>query len=217
MFFALPLWKKVPLKLSQNQGEKLPEEPEIIKFRRLIKLPFMKTAMTAFFCYCAYELAFGLWITSYMQTVRGFSIDAAARFSAAFYIGIAAGRFISGIFSTKLQPKTLMRIGNIVVLSGILLLILRQNEIISFAATIAVGVGAGPFYPNLMFLAPKIFGKKYSGAAIGLLMASAYTGLTTLPPLIGVMPLRFFPLAIAVLAVGATAMAELLRNSEVRC
>ncbi|MDR0946378.1 MAG: MFS transporter [Ruminococcus sp.] len=221
MIFALPLWKRVPLKLSQikntaatqKDGE-IESKPENIKFLDLIKIRYMKTAMAAFFCYCAYELAFGLWITSYMQTVRGFSIEAAARFSGAFFIGIAAGRFISGLFAAKLGSKKLMRIGNIVVLCGVIVLLLRQNEIISFIAAIAVGTGAGPFYPNLMFRAPQIFGKKRSQAAIGLLMASAYTGLTTLPPIIGIIPLKFFPVAIGVLAVFAFIMAEVLPNQK---
>ena len=43
----------------------------------------------------------------------------------------------------------------------------------------------GPVYPAIQHLAPLNFGKRYSAAAIGLQMASAYVGSTISPMIFG--------------------------------
>jgi fucose permease len=225
MVFALPLWGKVPLKLHENTGtleksdtEKNAENPtqNVVKFGTLIKIPHIKTALAAFFCYCAYEAAFGLWISSYMVSVRGLTATEASYHASAFYVGIAAGRFLSGIVSSRLKSAELMRIGCIIAGFGALILLLPGSGVFPFVGALSVGLGAAPFYPNLMFRAPRIFGKENSQSAIGVLMASAYIGLTLVPPVVGVIPLKVFPVCILVLIGASFFLSEILpkENAE---
>jgi len=44
----------------------------------------------------------------------------------------------------------------------------------------------GPVYPSIQHMAPENFGKRYSVAAIGLQMASAYVGSTFMPTVFGI-------------------------------
>jgi len=43
----------------------------------------------------------------------------------------------------------------------------------------------GPVYPAIQHMAPESFGRRYSAAAIGLQMASAYVGSTFMPMVFG--------------------------------
>ena len=46
---------------------------------------------------------------------------------------------------------------------------------------VVIGTGMGPVFPAIQHMAPANFGKKYSASAIGLQMACAYFGTTTMP------------------------------------
>ncbi|MDR0975228.1 MAG: MFS transporter, partial [Ruminococcus sp.] len=123
-----------------------------------------------------------------------------AFFSSLFFIGITGGRFISGLLSEKIGMKNLSRFGCIAAILGIIIVILPFGEILTGVGVTMVGAGAGPFYPAMMYRTPESFGVSASQSAIGLQMAFAYTGSTLLPPLIGLLPLKFFPYAVLTLA-----------------
>lgn len=50
-----------------------------------------------------------------------------------------------------------------------------------------IGFGCAPVYPCIIHSTPNNFGAKYSGAIIGIQMASAYVGSTFIPPLFGLL------------------------------
>ncbi len=52
---------------------------------------------------------------------------------------------------------------------------------------VIIGTGMGPVYPAIQHMAPANFGRKYSAAAIGLQMASAYVGSTFMPMVFGIL------------------------------
>ena len=52
---------------------------------------------------------------------------------------------------------------------------------------VIIGTGMGPVYPAIQHMAPVNFGKRFSAAAIGLQMASAYVGSTFMPMVFGIM------------------------------
>ena len=52
--------------------------------------------MLCFFGYCALESTAGLWAASYLTLARDIPAETAAGFAALFYLGITAGRAVSG-------------------------------------------------------------------------------------------------------------------------
>ena len=80
------------------------------------------------------------------------------------------------------------------------------NYILPAIGFVIIGTGMGPVYPAIQHMAPVNFGKKYSASAIGLQMASAYTGTTFMPMVfgqlqqcVGIKIMPFYILAFAVM------------------
>jgi MFS family permease len=72
-------------------------------------------------------------------------------------------------------------------LVGVIMIILPVSaDFFALAGLIVAGVGAAPVYPSVIHSTPEHFGKENSHAIVGIQMASAYTGTTLIPPLLGV-------------------------------
>ena len=77
--------------------------------------------MVAFLFYCGIEGSMGLWGSSYLVQVRGLDAATAAAWVSSFYGAITVGRFISGFITMKLSNKALIRIGEVMILAGVIL------------------------------------------------------------------------------------------------
>ncbi|MDR0986564.1 MAG: MFS transporter [Ruminococcus sp.] len=207
LIFSVPMWAKVPVK-----PEALHDGDNSVKLTnsQTLKLPLIKTSVIAFLCYCGYEAAMILWVPSYVIEVDGRTAEVGAFFSSLFFMGITGGRFISGLLSEKVGMKNLARYGCIAAILGIIMVILPFGEILTGVGVALVGAGAGPFYPAMMYRTPESFGVAASQSAIGLQMAFAYTGSTLLPPLIGLLPLKYFPYCVLALALLTFILSESL-------
>ena len=152
---------------------------------QIFRIPGAKEIMATFFCYCTIEQTTGLWAGSYLVLHQGLSAETAASLAGLFFIGITAGRFISGFLTWKLGDTQMIRLGQALVLTGILLLLLPFGTITAFPGLILVGLGCAPIYPSIIHSTPANFGEDKSQALIGVQMASAYTGNLLMPPLFG--------------------------------
>lgn len=141
--------------------------------------------MTAFFCYCALEQTTGLWASSYLVLHWGVSAETAASFASLFYIGITVGRALGGFLTLKLDDTQMIRLGQGIVLFGIVLMLLPFTKRIAMLGLILVGLGCAPIYPSIIHSTPKHFGADKSQAMIGVQMASAYVGTCLMPPVFG--------------------------------
>ena len=103
-----------------------------------------------------------------------------------FYIGITAGRAISGFLTIKLSDLKMIRLGQGLILLGIIILLLPLNAYAFLAGLIMIGLGCAPIYPCVIHSTPAHFGEDKSQAVIGVQMAFAYTGTLSMPPLFGI-------------------------------
>ena len=128
------------------------------------------------------------WASTYFVEVKGIAADRAAGLAALFYIGITAGRFVSGFVTDRLGDRRMIRIGTGILACGIALLLLPVGSYaVAFAAFLVIGFGCAPIYPCIIHSTPDNFGAQNSGAIIGIQMASAYVGSTFVPPLFGLL------------------------------
>jgi fucose permease len=206
--FSLPLWKKARAETqSAEEGPK-----QTIGIRQALKLPGAKLMMPAFFCYCGVEATTGLWIASYLVLVRGAAEDRAARFASIFYLGITAGRFVSGLVSDRLGNRAMVRIGQAVILCGVALILIFTQTGLVLAGIVLLGLGCAPVFPALLHETPANFGKKNSQALMGMQMASAYIGTTLMPPLFGLiantLTIGLLPAFVLLLAAGMLVLTE---------
>jgi len=193
LFFSLPLWDRVAkhVKYNKIEADEIDIEPQaVISQETVIKVkPYqikgVKLALISFLFYCGAESTVGLWGSSFLVNVKGLPIATAAAWVSLYYAGITIGRLISGFITMKVSNRILIRCGQLTALLGAVLLLLPLPNACSLIGLILIGLGCAPIYPCMLHETPIRFGKENSHMLMGYQMASAYTGSTFLPPLLG--------------------------------
>lgn len=179
---ALPLWKKV--RHAQN-GEEEEETPRVLSFPALMKMPKVRMACLVFIGYCALEYTCGTWGSTFLVNAKGAAADTAARMVTFYYVGLALGRFLSGVLAGRLHSRQLVKIGQMILLAAVASLFLPLPFAFCSVSLFFIGLGNGPIFPNMLHLTPELFGKDLSQAVIGAEMATSYIGVLLAPALFG--------------------------------
>ena len=181
LFLSIPLWKKRSTVIEETGEKRKP-----MSLKDVLKIKGAKEVLICFFCYCAIEQTAGLWASSYLNLYKGVPVETAASFGAMFFIGITDGRAISGFLTIKLTDLKMIRLGQALILAGIVIMFLPLNAYTTLAGLIMIGLGCAPIYPCIIHSTPAHFGEDKSQAVIGVQMAFAYTGTLCMPPLFGI-------------------------------
>lgn len=216
LIFSLPLWKG---RTEETEVEELQTDPaengkKVLSVREILKISGAREVMLCFFCYCALEQTAGLWASSYLTLHKGVSSEMAAIFASLFYIGITVGRAISGFITMKLNDIQMIRLGQGIIVAGIVAMILPGSNILAMAGLVLIGLGCAPIYPCVIHSTPAHFGADKSQAIIGVQMAFAYIGTMLMPPLFGMIArgisVALLPFYLFAILVVMTIMHELL-------
>jgi fucose permease len=181
LFLNLPKWKNRGANTAKE--ETAPREP--LSLPQILKIRGAKEVMVAFFCYCALEGTAMLWGSTYFVRQLGMDPERAASLGAMFFIGITTGRFLSGFLTMKMNDPNMIRLGQVVITLGVVMMLLPLGEYAAIAGLLLIGFGCAPIYPCIIHSTPDHFGEDNSQAIIGVQMASAYLGSLSLPPLFG--------------------------------
>ena len=206
LLVTLPVWK-IHADATETAGRR-------VGLRAALRIKGVPFLLLGFFAYCSAETTTMQWASTYFVEVKHLPAERAATLAALFYIGITAGRFLSGFLSEKLGDRGMIRLGAGVLACGIAALLLPvESYYLAFAAFLAIGLGCAPIYPCIIHSTPANFGAESSGAIIGIQMASAYVGSTFVPPLFGLMGkalgFSILPVYLAVFAALMLVMTEL--------
>ncbi|MCM3768459.1 sugar MFS transporter [Neobacillus niacini] len=182
---TLPLWNRVtknhPITVESEVDTSLIVDENVTP----IKIKGVKLALVSFLFYCGVEATMGLWGSSFLVNIKGLSAATAAQWVSFYYAGITIGRFVTGFITFKTTNRTLIRGGQMIALTGAIILFLPLPATFSLVGFIIVGLGLAPIFPCMLHETPARFGKKHSQTIMGYQMAVAYTGTTFLPPLLG--------------------------------
>ncbi|MGI5900056.1 MAG: MFS transporter [Christensenellales bacterium] len=177
---TLPVWKanrQVVIDNAKSIG--------LLGALKIKGVPFL---LIGFFAYCAAEATAMHWASTYLVEAKGMAADRAAQFASLFYIGLTAGRFLSGFIMNNLGDRKMIVLGACILSCGVFtLMIPTANPVVSLVGLIIIGLGCAPIYPCIIHSTPNNFGEENSGAIIGIQMASAYVGSTFIPPLFGLL------------------------------
>ncbi len=213
LVISLPLWRfhRTGAAGEENRNAAPLTLPQILR------IPGAKEVMAAFFCYCALEQTAILWASSYLNVYKGIPAETAAGYAGLFFLGITAGRALSGFLTMKLSDPQMIRLGQGTIAPGILAMLLPAHEYVALAGLVLVGLGCAPIYPCVIHSTPDHFGADNSQAVIGVQMASAYVGTCLMPPLFGLIASYVTPgllplYLLAILAVMTAAHEALLRR-----
>ena len=195
IMLSLPLWNKQPVN-AEIADELSPEDSPSrrpLSFKEIFNIPGAKSVFLMFFGYCALEQTAILWSSSYLVLHKGIDPETAAAYGAFFLIGLTAGRAVSGFVAMKMNDNQMIRLGQVIVLVGIIMMLFPFGEIIPLAGLIVIGIGCAPIYPCVIHSTPINFGADKSQAIVGVQMACAYLGSLVMPAIFGLIANHITP------------------------
>lgn len=199
---VLPLWGKV-YGSSEVAGEEA-VVPRTVSPARLLRRADVRLACLVFLGSVAIEAICNTWAASYLVNARGMGAGDAAGMVTVYFVGMALGRFLSGLLANRFTSKQLVGFGQLVTLAAIVSLLMPLPLSAAPAGLFLVGFGNSPLYPNMLHLTPRLFGRDLSQSVIGVQMAASYVGSLAIAPLFGVLGQAFgfwlLPVALLVLS-----------------
>lgn len=215
LLFSLPLWKNNG---AGKEGTEQPTHGKALSLQQIFRIPGAKEILITFFCYSALEQTTALWASSYLVLHRGLSTETAAGFASLFFIGITVGRAISGFLTMRFTDSQMIRLGQGLILAGVLALLLPFGETTALLGLVLVGLGCAPIYPCIIHSTPELFGADRSQAIIGVQMAAAYVGTLMMPPLFGLIAnyisVTLFPIFLGIMLIIMIGMHEALLKKK---
>ena len=178
LLLSLPLWR------GPAAGGEGGETARPLSLREILSIPKARSSMATFFAYCGLESTASLWSSSYLTLCRGVPAGTAAGYAGLFFIGITAGRALSGFLTYRLSDRQMVRLGQGVIALGVAAVAVPLGAAAP-AGLLLIGLGCAPIYPSVIHATPDHFGAARSQAVIGVEMASAYVGTCLMPPLFG--------------------------------
>lgn len=202
LFISLPLWKKTPVNTGVSDANSAPTHQADADDRQarprtpltlaqILRIRGAKAVMLTFFCYCAIEATAGLWAASYLNLHRGVSVQDAASYAAAFFVGLTVGRALSGFLTIRFSDDQMIIGGEALIVIGIATTVIPGHNIIALMGLVVIGLGCAPVYPSIIHATPARFGADKSQAIIGVQMATAYAGTLAMPPFFGLIANHF--------------------------
>ena len=180
---TLPLWKRAhPVEKQEEEAH-----TQVVRFSVLARNPAIRQVWLVFMASCAIEYTCGTWGSTFLVGARNMPVDRAAQAVTLFYVGMAVGRFFSGIAACRVSSWKLIQIGLGLIAVSVVWLLLPLPAGVSSAGLLCIGLGIGPIFPNLIHLTPRNFGKENSQSVMGTQMAASYIGIMLMPPLFGLL------------------------------
>ena len=191
LLLSLPLWKRVAEKTGgaapEQDADTLPADKGMFY---VLRIKGVKSVLFSFLFYCAAEATMGLWGASFMTNVKGVNAAQAAQWVSFFFLGITIGRFITGFATIKLRNTALIRLGEGIILGGIVLMLLPVPVVVNAVGFVLIGLGCAPIFPCMLHETPVRFGKQNARVIMSFQLSFSYIGCTVMPPLFGVLAER---------------------------
>lgn len=183
LFFTLSIWAKAHGR-EYNTDTKA---EKTLGFKEIAKIPGVKLMWCLFIASCAIECTCGAWGSTFLVEYKHVLPEQAAKIIMYYYIGMALGRFLSGLLATKLSCWQIIRIGQCTLGLALALLLLPMPFYITAIGLFMIGLGNGPLFPNFNYLTPQNFGEEASQSVMGTQMAASYIGIMLAPTVCGML------------------------------
>lgn len=179
IFFSFPLWK------NKNTAEQVEEQYNTFSLRGVLRLKGIVPMLALFFASVALEMSCGAWGATYLVESGGLTAASASSAVMFYFLGIAIGRFISGVLSIRWHGWQVVKCSMYVLFIALLMLVLSNHIWITTVALMLIGIGNGPMFPSFSFLTPENFGRENSLSVMGVQIAVANISMMLMPVLCG--------------------------------
>jgi fucose permease len=141
--------------------------------------------LAAFFFYTGLEAIAGIWMYSYLTSVRSVPMAAASSGVTLYWTGLTAGRVLFGASVERASLERRLRQTSLVLAAAAGAICLTRSAGASIAAFALFGLAAGPVFPSLMATTPDRVQAAHVANAVGFQVAAAALGQSLLPTLAG--------------------------------
>ena len=176
---AIPLWGKVAGAGKPAAAEREPvppvDTPRTLSLREQAKDAGIRWVWLIFTVAVALEVLVGNWGSTFLVREKGMDPAFAAAMTALYYLGLAAGRFLSGILSRRFTAWQIIALALAVWPLSVVFFLLPLPPVVSGVGLLFAGLGMGPLYPNLVYLTPRNFGRDVSQSIILTVMLESKT------------------------------------------
>lgn len=195
MFIALPLWNK-----QGSDAAEAEEQIEVLSLKQIVSTKGVKSMWLLFFFSCGIECTCGSWGSTYLVEMNGLVPENAATRMLFYFVGVAAGRFISGVISKWLDVYKIILICICMIICGMAILFIPTGGALIIVGLFLIGFGNGPLFPNFNYITPILFGEGKAPSIIGSQMTVASLSFMIVPILFGqiaqIAGLWIFPMTI---------------------
>lgn len=189
----MSLWRK-SLQLERQQASLNDANPpvqedkiNVLSIKQVAAIPGVKLMWCMFLASVAIEMTTGGWGSTFLVENKGLAPDRAAATIMYYFVGIAVGRFLSGIFAGKLGEWRIIAIGIVLLGIALITLLLAPTTFIATISLFLIGLSNGPMFPNFSYLTPHTFGQDNSPAVLGTQMAVASISMMITPVFCGLL------------------------------
>lgn len=145
--------------------------------------------IAAFFFYTGLESTVGQWCFTFLRERHGLGVEGAGAWTSGYWASLTLGRIALGFVVDRVGPDRLLRLASGGLLAGVLLLLLRQDQL-GRSGLLLLGLSLAPIFPTLMARTPARLGEA-SRLAIGFQVSAATLGSASLPALGGFVVARY--------------------------
>lgn len=155
-------------------------------------------SMSLFFFYTGIESVLGLWSYTLLTESRGVAPAAAGVLTGSYWAIFTASRISAGFYTKFIRPQLLFLICMSSGLLGVILLWSNISQALSLSGVVLAGFSIAPIFPSLMSDTKARVGPAHERNSVGMQMAAAALGSTSMPGIAGVLARNFTPEAIPV-------------------
>lgn len=179
---TLPLWKKTrPAKTEVEKSVRVLSISQMLGNKRICASCGVFVGISALESTCL------IWGSTFLVESKGLSADTAAKMITFYFVGMAIGRFLSGLLTIRFSSWQIIGAGLGTILLAILFLFFPYGYIASIVGLFLIGLGNGPLFPNMTYLTPQLFSSDTSQSIIGIQMAFSYLSIMLTPLFFGVL------------------------------
>lgn len=179
-FLSLPIWKKVKEQKTEE------EETRVVSVKELLQIPIARASLIVYYGSCAIESVCLAWGSTFLVNSKNLTPEQGAEMITFYFIGMTAGRFLSGVFVNRISPKKIIVIGELITFVAIILTF-AGNPKFAGVGLFLIGLGNGPIFPNMTHLTPIHMGRDISQSFIGLQGAISYGSILLSPITFGML------------------------------
>ncbi|MBN2617739.1 MAG: MFS transporter [Spirochaetales bacterium] len=144
-------------------------------------------SMLMFLLYTGFELGLGLWTFTILTKSRGIDPKIAGIIAGSYWGMFTIGRISAGWYTKKIPLRKIITISLISAITGVVLLLINVNPILSVIGIGLAGLSIAPIFPGLVSDTKHRVGKEHEANTIGMQISAAGLGAAIVPSIAGVL------------------------------